>query len=138
MGQGSSIAVSCDVGHRRGLGPMLLWLQLWHPAVALIQPLAWEHPYVTGVAPIKQGKKKKRNNPSLLIGLCLHSTSFRLFPESLVPYTFHKENRFQALSAHGYDKVADTHRTRTIEPFFKKQNALFEALYLPGNKGTKK
>ena len=39
----------------------LLWL--WHRlvAIALIQPLAWEPPYATGVALEKaKGKKKKR------------------------------------------------------------------------------
>ena len=36
-------------GHRPSLDPVLLWL--WHrlAAVALIQPLAWELPYATGV-----------------------------------------------------------------------------------------
>ena len=39
----------------------LLWL--WHrlAAAALIQPLAWELPYATGVA-LKRKKEKKRNN----------------------------------------------------------------------------
>ena len=41
----------CGVGHSCGLDPKLLWLWLWQAAVALIQPLAWELPYV--------GKKKK-------------------------------------------------------------------------------
>ena len=40
--KGSSIALSCGVGHRLGLDPGLLWL--WHRpiAIALIQPLTWE------------------------------------------------------------------------------------------------
>ena len=42
--------MSCGVGHRCGLDPMLLWL--WHrpAAVDLIQPLAWEPPYAEGAA----------------------------------------------------------------------------------------
>ena len=42
--------MSCGVGHRRGLDPMLLWL--WHGlvATALTGPLAWEPPYAVGVA----------------------------------------------------------------------------------------
>ena len=37
--------MSCVVGHRCGLDPMLLWL--WHRPVdaAPIQPLLWELPY---------------------------------------------------------------------------------------------
>ena len=37
---------------------MLLWL--WSRPVALIQPLAWEYPYVPGVA-LKRQKKKNKN-----------------------------------------------------------------------------
>ena len=46
--------MSCDVGHRCGLDPELLWL--WHrpAAVALIGPLGWESPYVMGAAPTKE------------------------------------------------------------------------------------
>ena len=46
VGQGSGVAVSCDVGCRCGLELALLWLA----AVALIQPLAWELPYAAVVA----------------------------------------------------------------------------------------
>ena len=42
MGQGSGLAVSCGVGHRRGSYLALLWLRCRPAAVALIQPLAWE------------------------------------------------------------------------------------------------
>ena len=41
------IAMSCGVGHRCGLDPLLLWL--WRRP-ALIWPLAWERPYATGAA----------------------------------------------------------------------------------------
>ena len=56
--KGSSVETSCGVGHRCILGPEL-WL--WHRSapVALIQTLAWELPYATGVA-LKGQKKKKR------------------------------------------------------------------------------
>ena len=54
--------MSCVVGRRRGLDPMLLWL--WHrpAAAALIWPLAWELPYAVGVAQemAKRPKKKKK------------------------------------------------------------------------------
>ena len=48
VGEGSSIDVSCGVGHRRGLD--LAWLWLWLTATAPIGPLAWEPPYAAGVA----------------------------------------------------------------------------------------
>ena len=38
------LAVTCDVGHRRGSGPTLLWLWRRPVAIALIRPLAWEPP----------------------------------------------------------------------------------------------
>ena len=57
MDQGSGIAVSCGVG--RGYSSDLVWLWLWHrpAAAALIQPLAWEPPYVAGAA-LKRQKIK--------------------------------------------------------------------------------
>ena len=78
MGEGFSIAVSCGVGHKRGLDPMLLWLWCGPAAEALIRPLAWELPYVVGEALKKPKKKKKKNQPkrksfpslSLTFSLC--------------------------------------------------------------------
>ena len=57
MGQGSSIAMSCGIGHRRGSDSELLCLWLWLAAVAPIRPLAWEPPYAVGMA--LRSKKKK-------------------------------------------------------------------------------
>ena len=56
--------MSCGVGCRRGLDPVLLWLWLRLVATAPIQPLAWEPPYAAGVAQrnSKKTKKKKNNN----------------------------------------------------------------------------
>ena len=48
--------MSCGVGHRLGLGLVLLWLRLWPAAAAPIQPLAWGPPYAVGVA-LKKEKK---------------------------------------------------------------------------------
>ena len=52
--------MSCGVGLRRCLDPMLLWL--WYrPAVAApIQPLAWELSYAMGAALKEKEKKKKK------------------------------------------------------------------------------
>ena len=51
--------VSCSVGRRRGLDPVLLCL--WHrtAATAPIGSQAWEPPYAAGVA-LKRPKKKKK------------------------------------------------------------------------------
>ena len=53
--------MSCGVGHRYGLDPVLLRLSLWLTVEALIGPLAWKLPYATGVA-LKR-KKKIREFP---------------------------------------------------------------------------
>ena len=50
VGEGSSIAMSCGVGHRCGSDPTLLWLWYRPAASALIGPLAWEPPYAVGAA----------------------------------------------------------------------------------------
>ena len=55
--------MSCGIGHRHGLGPVLLWLWRRPAAVAVIGPLAWEPPYALGVA-LKSGKKKKKSKRS--------------------------------------------------------------------------
>ena len=62
MGYGSGIAVSCGVGCRRGLDPVLLWLWRRLAAIAPIRPLAWEPPYAVGEAQemAKRQKKKKK------------------------------------------------------------------------------
>ena len=44
------------VGRRCALDPVLLWLWRRPAAAALIQPLAWELPYASGVALKKQTK----------------------------------------------------------------------------------
>ena len=49
--------MSCGVGHRHGLDPMLLWLWCRSAAAAPIQLLAWQLPYATGAA-LKKTKKK--------------------------------------------------------------------------------
>ena len=47
---GSSIALSCGVGRRCGLDPVLLWLWRRLGATSLIRPLAWKPLETTGVA----------------------------------------------------------------------------------------
>ena len=48
--KGSGIAASCSVGHRCASDLLWLWLRHRPAAAALIQPLALELPYVTGLA----------------------------------------------------------------------------------------
>ena len=56
--------MTCGVGRRRGSDPEWLWLWLRPAATAPIGPLAWEPPYVVGVA-LKRQKKKKALRKSL-------------------------------------------------------------------------
>ena len=60
--QGSSslkdAAMSCGVGHRRGLDSALLWLWCRTVATAPIRSLAWEPPYAMGEV-LKKKKKSK-------------------------------------------------------------------------------
>ena len=42
--------MSCGVGHRHGLGPVLLWLWCRAVATALTGSLVWEPPYAAGEA----------------------------------------------------------------------------------------
>jgi len=50
--------MSCGVGRRQGLDPVLLWLWCRPLATAPIRPLAWELPYAASEA-LKSKKKKK-------------------------------------------------------------------------------
>ena len=52
--------MSCSVGCRPGLDPVLLRLWCKLAAVALMRPLAWVPPYAVGAALKKQKKKKKK------------------------------------------------------------------------------
>ena len=60
VGWGSSIAVSCGVGHRHGSDLALLWVWRRLAATALIGPLAWEPPCAKRVALKRKDKKKKK------------------------------------------------------------------------------
>ena len=55
------------MGRRCGSDPALLWL--WHrlAATAPIRPLAWDTPYVVGVALEKKKTKMKKENKELKI-----------------------------------------------------------------------
>ena len=50
--------MSCGVGCRRVLDPVLLWLWCSPAATAPIWPLAWESPYAVGVT-LKKDQEKK-------------------------------------------------------------------------------
>ena len=57
--------MTCGICHRCGSDPALLWLWRRPAAASLIQPLAWEPPYATGVALKRQKGKKKKERESL-------------------------------------------------------------------------
>ena len=64
--------MSWGVGRRLDLDPTLLWLWCRPAAAAPIQPLAWEFPYVGGVAlknkkkERKEGREEGRKKPKIL------------------------------------------------------------------------
>jgi len=62
--------MSCGVGRRCSLAPVLLWLWRRPAAIALIGPLAWEPPYAAGVAieKIKTKQNKNKNKERLCLG----------------------------------------------------------------------
>ena len=62
-GWGSRVAVTCGVGHRRGLDLVLLWLWCRLVATAVIQPLALEPPYAVGTT-LKKTKTKNSDDNS--------------------------------------------------------------------------
>ena len=52
--------MSCGIGHRYISDLALWWLWHWQVATVLTGPLAWEPPYVMGIALRRQKKKKKK------------------------------------------------------------------------------
>ena len=66
--------MSCGVGRRQGLDPVLLWLWWRLAAVALIQSLAWELPYAMGVA-LKKKKEGRKEMGLLKLHFIGHSGS---------------------------------------------------------------
>ena len=59
--------MSCGVGCRCILDPVLLWLWCRPAAVAPIGPLAWEPLYAMGAALKMQKKKEKKEKKSSFI-----------------------------------------------------------------------
>ena len=55
--------MSCGVGRRHGLDPILLWLWCRLVATAPVRPLAWESPYMAGAALEKTKKYIYYTNP---------------------------------------------------------------------------
>ena len=60
VNKGSSIAMGCGVGRRRGLDLTLLWLWRRLAATTPIGPIAWEPPYAAATA-LKKNKQKNHN-----------------------------------------------------------------------------
>ena len=67
VGQGSGIAMSCGVGCRHSLDPMLLWLWCRPAAAVPIQPLAWELPNAPGAALNSKSKTKQKTHNDLKV-----------------------------------------------------------------------
>ena len=65
--------MSCGIGHRRGLDPVLLWLWPRPAATAPIRPQAWEPPYAMGAALKRQKDQKKKKKCNLMgVGVGKH------------------------------------------------------------------
>ena len=52
--------MNCGIVHRHGSDLILLWLGRGLESVAMIQPLAWEHPYAASAALKKKEKRKEK------------------------------------------------------------------------------
>ena len=85
--KGSSVAVNCGVGGRHSLDLVLLWLWLTAP----IGPLAWEFPYVMGVAL----KRQKTNKQKSIGAACLKWPD--IFNVALQPSTKHQNSEHWTL-----------------------------------------
>ena len=57
--------MTCGVGLTRGSDVALLWLWCRPVVTALIQPLAWQPPYVMGVALKIQNKQTNKKNKKI-------------------------------------------------------------------------
>ena len=68
-GLGSSVVVSCGVGHRRGSDLALLWLWCRPATVTPIQPLAWELPYAMGALESKKKISQTQRNLCSMVSL---------------------------------------------------------------------
>ena len=62
MGSGSGVAVSCGIGHRRGLDLELLCRPV---ATVLIRPLSWQPPYEAGTTLKGQKDNKEKSSKRL-------------------------------------------------------------------------
>ena len=85
--------MSCGVGHRCSIDPLLLWLGHSLAATTLIRPLAWEIPYAAGVA--LKIPKRERERASFLSVPPFHEAAARRCPS-----TSQKETLTRSLSCH--------------------------------------
>ena len=79
--------MSCGVGYRLSLDPMLLWLWCRPAASAPIRPLAWEPPYAVGAA-LKRQKDKKKKKYKISCSLFKYEDDF--LPDSYRSYALRK------------------------------------------------
>ena len=79
VGHGSSVAMSCGVGHRCGSDPTWLWLWRGPAAVTLIQSLAWEPPHAASAAPEKKKKKQRETLYIMMYSMVFKMSSIAYF-----------------------------------------------------------
>ena len=66
--------MSCDVGHRHGSDPTLLWQWCRPAAAAPIRPLAWKLPYAAGSALKKKKRQRERERERIEENVCVKHT----------------------------------------------------------------
>ena len=67
--------MSCGVGCKRSLDPMLQWFWPRPAATAPIRSLAWEPPYAADAA-LEKAKRKKRN---CIVKICIYPPVYATF-----------------------------------------------------------
>ena len=82
------VAMSLGVGCRHGSDSVLLWLWCRPAAIALIQPIAWEPPYATGVA--LKSNNNNNNIAPIFLQECTEMTLRNHVPERLYNYKLPK------------------------------------------------
>ena len=74
--------MSCGVGGRGSLDPVLLWLWCRPVATAPIRPLAWEPPYAAGVALKSKNEQQQKTPPKPLPFEMLYLAGFEFCPSN--------------------------------------------------------
>ena len=109
--------MSCSVGCRHGLDPMLLWLWCRLAAAVPIWPLAWELPYVAHLA-LKSKKQKQTNKQTNQKNRCGLQVGWSVLMEGIYLFSGHMCLSFQ----HAKSRMRNTFDLLMISSFGKLGN----------------